>query len=64
MECPAPVKHAIERIQLGVSSAGDEAVATWLDCQLQAEMSASNKWLNPAKRLKSSAGESPICIDK
>ncbi len=61
MDCPATVQKAIQRIQLNVGSNADEQlVATWLDWYVQQEngqMSDTEKWQNPAKRQRSSAGE-------
>ena len=60
MECPAPVRAAIERIQLEIPAQGDDAlVKTWLDWYVQLQMQPEEKW-SPAKRLKSSVDESRI----
>jgi hypothetical protein len=62
MECPAPVQQAIERIQGNRHNDTDEKlVAAWVDWYVQqqsAEMSDTEKWQSPAKRLRSSADAS------
>jgi hypothetical protein len=62
MECPPPVQHAIERIQGNRHNDTDEKlVAAWMDWYVQqqsAEMSDTEKWQSPTKRLKSSADAS------
>ncbi len=62
MECPAQVQKALERIQLNTNSKADEnLVVAWLDWHMPHQMSDAEKWQSPAKRLKSSEGESPNC---
>ena len=53
------VRKAMERIQLDSYDAADEKlVAAWIEWSVQQEqMSDSEKWQSPAKRLRSSAGE-------
>ncbi len=64
MECPPPVRKAIERIQFEIGNAADEKlVAAWIEWSVQQEqMSDSEKWQSPAKRQKSSADASQHCI--
>ena len=60
MECPAPVKQAMRRINLDVALPQDEKlVSAWLDWVIAQQMMPEDKWPSetPAKRRRNLGAE-------